>query len=97
MTKTEKSQDLESRLSEMLNMITEAYINRQLTPSVRDLQSQIGCSSTSTIHRYLRILQDRGLIILAPGKNRGIMLPAEDEDDNTDEGGVPNETDKDQE
>ena len=43
-------------------------------PSVREICAQLGIKSTSTVHRYLSSLQEKGLIA---GRNRCIRLPGE--------------------
>ena len=46
-------------------------------PSVREICAQLGIKSTSTVHRYLSSLQEKGLIQRDAGRNRCIRLPGE--------------------
>ena len=48
-----------------------------LPPSVREFCSATGIKSTSTVHAYLRLLEDEGYISRQSGLNRAIRLPGE--------------------
>ena len=48
-----------------------------LPPSVREICSATGIKSTSTVHAYLRLLEDEGYISRQSGLNRAIRLPGE--------------------
>lgn len=48
-----------------------------LPPSVREICSATGIRSTSTVHAYLRLLEDEGYISRQSGLNRAIRLPGE--------------------
>lgn len=53
----------------------EEYIKENgYAPSVRDICSALGFGSTSTVHQYLKDLQDDGAITYADGKRRAITL-----------------------
>lgn len=58
----------------MLIMIEESVRRRNYPPSVREIGSRLGIRSTSTVYRYLRILEERGFITLTPNVCRGISL-----------------------
>ena len=46
-------------------------------PSVREICTATGIKSTSTVHAYLRLLEDEGYINRQSGLNRAIRLPGE--------------------
>ena len=48
-----------------------------LPPSVREICAATGIKSTSTVHAYLRLLEDEGYISRQSGLNRAIRLPGE--------------------
>ena len=48
-----------------------------LPPSVREICSATGIKSTSTVHAYLRLLEDEGYISRQSGLNRAIRLTGE--------------------
>ena len=48
-----------------------------LPPSVREICAATGIKSTSTVHAYLRLLEDEGYINRQSGLNRAIRLPGE--------------------
>lgn len=77
-------------IAKIYNLIKDAYNEKHYPPSIREMCSEVGLSSTSSVHRYLKIMADRGMIILAPGVNRGITLRVDDEEKK----GEASETDK---
>lgn len=57
------------------------YINETIrregySPTVRDIQAALGIKSTSTVHAYLRRLEERGMIRKDPGKSRTLQTDA---------------------
>jgi repressor LexA len=56
-----------------------AYILKKvdagLAPTVREICTELGVSSTSTVHGDLRALREAGLIEMEEGLNRSIRLP----------------------
>lgn len=41
----------------------EDYINQNgFSPSIREIGDKVGLKSSSTVHRYLKLLEDRGSI-----------------------------------
>lgn len=57
------------------------YINETIrregySPTVRDIQTALGIKSTSTVHAYLRRLEERGMIRKDPGKSRTLQTGA---------------------
>jgi len=52
-----------------------ARIEGGSAPSVREICADLRIKSTSTVHGDLRVLADKGLILLTDGLNRAIRLP----------------------
>ncbi len=50
-------------------------IGQGRVPSVRELCARLGIRSTSTVHRYLTTLEQKGYLIREHGVNRSIRLP----------------------
>ena len=48
-----------------------------LPPTVREICAAAGIKSTSTVHSYLKLLEDEGYISRQSGLNRAIKLPGE--------------------
>ncbi len=48
-----------------------------LPPTVREICAAAGIKSTSTVHAYLKVLEDNGYISRQSGLNRAIRLPGE--------------------
>ncbi|MBQ3094226.1 MAG: repressor LexA, partial [Clostridia bacterium] len=48
-----------------------------LPPTVREICTAAGIKSTSTVHAYLKLLEDEGYISRQTGLNRAIRLPGE--------------------
>lgn len=46
-------------------------------PSVREICAAAGIKSTSTVHAYLKVLEDEGYITRKSGLNRAIRVPGE--------------------
>ncbi len=72
-----------SRYSEkeeaILSFVNTAIKTDGYSPTVRDIQTALGIKSTSTVHAYLRRLEEKGLISKAEGKSRTLHI-----DDDTD-------------
>ena len=47
------------------------------SPSMRDIAAALGLSATGNISRHLRALAARGVLTIAPGVHRGIVLAKE--------------------
>lgn len=73
------STETEMQMNIIYDIIKERYKGNRFPPSVREICSIMGFASTSTAHRYLKMLAERKMIILVPGVNRGIILPPEDD------------------
>ena len=48
-----------------------------LPPTVREICAAAGIKSTSTVHAYLKVLEEEGYINRQSGLNRAIRLPGE--------------------
>jgi repressor LexA len=52
-----------------------AYVARHgYAPKLREIATQLGIASRGTVHRYLRALQQEGLIAVEPDVSRGVRL-----------------------
>lgn len=51
--------------------------NEGIPPSVREICNATGIKSTSTVHAYLKLLEEEGYINRESGLNRAIRLPGE--------------------
>lgn len=69
-----KFQEREEKIQAVYAMIKDAYDQRRYPPSIREICQELGINSTSTIYAYLTELENRGLIIVYRGVNRGIIL-----------------------
>ena len=67
-------QQREEKIQAVYAMIKDAYDQRRYPPSIREICQELGINSTSTIHAYLTELENRGLIIVHRGVNRGLIL-----------------------
>lgn len=65
---------IEGNLKNLINFITEKVSEQGIVPSIREMCSNIGVTSTSTINYYLNILEERGYIKRSFNKNRAIEL-----------------------
>lgn len=68
--------DLNPKALQILDYIRDR-IDDGLPPSVREICAALDIKSTSTAHKYLRELQERGLIEKGSRLNRAITLPDE--------------------
>ncbi len=67
------------RAEEILQFIRNYIETEEMSPSVREICEGCGIRSTSTVHRYLHMLEADGRIRLPSGKNRAIVLLDEEE------------------
>lgn len=58
---------------QILLYITER-IKDGMSPTVREIGAALGISSTSTVHKYIKILSEKGYIITQDNLNRSITL-----------------------
>lgn len=66
--------DLNPKALQILDYIRDR-IDEGLPPSVREICAALEIKSTSTVHKYLQELQERGLIEKGSRLNRAITLP----------------------
>ena len=65
------------RQSEILQYIKDFLIDNGYPPSVREIGMAVGLKSSSTVHRYLAMLEDNGAIRRNPTKPRAIDIMGE--------------------
>lgn len=65
---------IEENLEKLLKYIASNISDKGFVPSIREMCSHIGVTSTSTINYYLNTLEQRGYIIRSYNKNRSIEL-----------------------
>jgi repressor LexA len=70
---------LSSRQQRILEFIGRFYKDRRYPPTVREIVSSCGISSTSVADYNLNILEREGYIRRHPGISRGIELSAQDD------------------
>lgn len=59
-----------------------AYTRRHgVPPKLREIGAHLGIASRGTVHRYLRAIEERGLIAITPDRARGIRLLDRQRDD----------------
>ena len=67
----------EENQKKILDFIRREIEEKGYPPSVREICAAVGLKSTSTVHAYLRFLEDEGYISRQSGLNRAIRLPGE--------------------
>lgn len=67
-------QQLTQREADILEVVRTS-IDGGIVPSVREICARLGIKSTSTVHRYLTSLQEKGYILREGNLNRSIRLP----------------------
>ena len=72
---------LSSRQQQILDFLQEFHIDRSYMPSVREIQTACGISSTSVVDYNLRLLERDGYIRRSPDISRAIELVIEKEID----------------
>ena len=55
--------------------IRDCIQNHNFSPTVREICENVGIKSTSTVHYYLQMLEEKGYIVKDPLKKRTIKLP----------------------
>ena len=55
--------------------LSRPSIEKGVIPSVREIGAELGINSTSSVHRYLTSLEEKGYIERGDGLNRSIRLP----------------------
>jgi len=69
-----KNQTAEQRQRSIFKYIKDFLLENGFPPSVREIGSAVGLRSSSTVHAYLDMLEDRGLIVRDPAKPRAIDI-----------------------
>lgn len=65
---------LNTREQAILNVIKSNIRQKGYPPSVREIGQQVGLSSSSTVHTYLKRLEEKGIIRRDPTKPRAIEI-----------------------
>ncbi len=71
-----RSKDLSGRQQAILDFITRFIAERGYPPSVREIGRALGMRSSSTVHGYLRRLEDKGFLRRRPWLSRAIEVTA---------------------
>lgn len=66
-----------SREKEIINFIIENIKAKGYPPSVREIGAAVGLKSSSTVHGYLKRLEEKGLLRRDPTKPRAVELRGE--------------------
>lgn len=66
-----------SREKEIINFIRENIKAKGYPPSVREIGTAVGLKSSSTVHGYLKRLEEKGLLRRDPTKPRAVELMGE--------------------
>ncbi|MDU5106548.1 MULTISPECIES: LexA family protein [unclassified Clostridium] len=65
------------RQHEILNMINE-YINKErISPTVREICDIAGLKSSATVHRHIKVLQNKGYIQMIKNSPRSMRVVKE--------------------
>lgn len=65
---------LNEKESAVFELLRESVDRDGIVPSIREICVKLGFASTSTAHRCLNSLEEKGLIVRTPGQNRSIRL-----------------------
>ena len=63
---------LSEREKQILDCITDCYTEKGYSPSVRDIQRQIGIRSTATVYSYIEKLVEKGYLKKDANKSRSL-------------------------
>ena len=77
--------ELKPKEQRVLDFIRESIAKEGFAPSVRDVCAALNIKSTSTVHLYLRHLEEKGYIDRCDGKSRAIRVSSADVVANTGE------------
>ncbi|MBE7039971.1 MAG: transcriptional repressor LexA [Ruminococcaceae bacterium] len=64
----------QNREQQILDFINEYSISNGYPPSVREICAGVGLSSPSSVHDYLKRLEEKGLLIKGESKTRALRL-----------------------
>lgn len=67
-------QPLVGKEKEVYDYIYESISREGYSPSIRDIQTNVGIKSTSTVHAYLSKLEEKGYIHKENGKSRSLRI-----------------------
>lgn len=67
-------QPLTSKEQKVYDYIFETINREGYSPTIRDIQTNVGIKSTSTVHAYLARLEEKGYINKEGGKSRSVRL-----------------------
>ncbi|MCR5147720.1 MAG: transcriptional repressor LexA [Eubacterium sp.] len=70
--------NISAKQEQILNFIKESIINKGYPPTVRDICTAVGLSSTSSVHAHLNTLEEKGYIRRDPTKPRAIEILDDD-------------------
>lgn len=76
----QKQHATQEKKSQIFTFLRRFLQENGYPPSVREIGEAVGLSSTSTVHSYLRRLEEDGLIRRDPAKNRAIEICAAEEE-----------------
>lgn len=65
------------REAEIFDYINDTIRTEGYSPTVRDIKNALGIKSTSTVHAYLRRLEEKGMISKEDGKSRTLHIDEE--------------------
>ena len=72
------------KASKIYDYIRDCIQIHGFSPTVREICDHVGIRSTSTVHAYLKELEEEGLILKDPMKKRTIKLPGSTDEELTD-------------
>ncbi|MBE6572855.1 MAG: transcriptional repressor LexA [Ruminococcaceae bacterium] len=73
-------QPLTKKEQQVYDYIYEAISREGFSPSIRDIQTNVGIKSTSTVHAYLARLEEKGYIHKENGKSRSLRIDSVNRD-----------------
>lgn len=65
---------LTDRQNEVYEFVCSYYSRHERTPKLREIADHLGIQSRGTVHRYLKAIEQAGLIEIEPDRTRGIRL-----------------------
>lgn len=66
--------DLSTRQRALLDALARLHRTQGYAPSIRELGDAVGLASTSSVHRHVRILEQRGFIEQRKGTPRTLRV-----------------------
>jgi repressor LexA len=65
---------LTDRQKEVYEFVCDYFSSHERTPKLREIADHLGIQSRGTVHRYLKAIEQAGLIGIEPDRARGIRL-----------------------